>query len=85
VNEPLLRGDFQAAALNSRMAWFNPPKRWRLDARGPGLVVEPDGQTDFWERMHSTHPRTLPARRRDLRNLTMAAKKFRFVPRRRSE
>lgn len=48
MNEPLL--DFQAATLDTRLEWFNPPKRWRLDSRGPGLVVEPDGQTDFWQR-----------------------------------
>lgn len=49
MNEPLLREDFQGAALDSRLAWFNPPKRWRLGLPGPGLVVNPDGQTDFWQ------------------------------------
>lgn len=52
MSELFLHEDFRAAALDSRLAWFNPPKRWRLDARGPGLVVEPDGQTDFWQRTH---------------------------------
>jgi regulation of enolase protein 1 (concanavalin A-like superfamily) len=52
MSEPLLHEDFRAAALDSRLAWFNPPKHWRLEARGPGLVVEPDGQTDFWQRTH---------------------------------
>ena len=52
MSEPLLHEDFQAAALDARLEWFNPPKRWRLDSHGPGLVVEPDGQTDFWQRTH---------------------------------
>lgn len=52
MSEPLLHEDFRAATLDSRLAWFNPPKRWRLDSRGPGLVVEPDDQTDFWQRTH---------------------------------
>ena len=64
MSEPLLHEDFRAAVLDARLTWFNPPKRWRLDSRGPGLVVNPDDQTDFWQR-------TLPARRRDLRNLTL--------------
>jgi uncharacterized protein len=52
LNEPLPHEDFRAAGLDARLGWFNPPKRWRLGARGPGLVVEPDGQTDFWQRTH---------------------------------
>ena len=52
MNEPLLHEDFRGAALDARLAWFNPPKRWRLDVCGSGLVVEPDGQTDFWQRTH---------------------------------
>ena len=52
MNKLLLHEDFRAAAFDSRLEWFNPPKRWWLDARGPGLVIEPDGQTDFWQRTH---------------------------------
>ena len=52
MNQPLLHEDFRATALDARLGWLNPPKRWRLDARGSGLVVEPDGQTDFWQRTH---------------------------------
>jgi hypothetical protein len=37
--------------LNS-IKWFDPPKRWRLDSCGRGLVAEPDDQTDFWRRTH---------------------------------
>ena len=52
MNEPLLHDDLRAAALDARLVWFNPPKHWRLDSHGPGLVVELDGQTDFWPRTH---------------------------------
>jgi regulation of enolase protein 1 (concanavalin A-like superfamily) len=52
LNEALLHEAFRATALDARLAWFNPPQLWRLDSRGPRLVVEPDGQTDFWQRTH---------------------------------
>lgn len=52
MSEPMLHEDFRAAALDPRLEWLNPPKRWSLDPQGPGLVVEPDGQTDFWQRTH---------------------------------
>lgn len=52
MNSPLLHEDFRGLTLDGRLGWLNPPQRWRLDARGPRLVVEPDGQTDFWQRTH---------------------------------
>jgi len=52
MNELPLHQDFRAAALDARLEWFNPPERWQLDAHGPGLAIEPDGRTDFWQRTH---------------------------------
>jgi uncharacterized protein len=52
MNELLLHEESRTPALDARLGWFNPPKSWRLDARGPSLVVESDGQTDFWQQTH---------------------------------
>ncbi|MCB1125164.1 MAG: DUF1349 domain-containing protein [Verrucomicrobiae bacterium] len=52
MNELLLHEAFDGTTPDARLVWFNPPNRWRLDPGGSGLVVEPDGQTDFWRRTH---------------------------------
>jgi uncharacterized protein len=52
VNKFILHDDFRSAALDSRLVWFNPPQRWRLEPHLPALVIEPDGQTDFWQQTH---------------------------------
>lgn len=52
MNEPILHEMFRAPAIDSRLGWFNPPTHWRLDPELPALVIEPDGQTDFWQRTH---------------------------------
>lgn len=52
MNELPLHENFRAEALDARLKWFNPPKRWRLEAHGPGLVIEPESSTDFWQRTH---------------------------------
>jgi len=33
MNTRILHEDFRAAALDSRLAWFNPPRRCRLETR----------------------------------------------------
>lgn len=52
MSEPLLHEDFLGPTLDAQLDWFNPPKRWRLAAARPGLTIEPEGQTDFWQRTH---------------------------------
>jgi len=43
---------FASADLDPRLQWMNPPAGWRLDAPRGRLLVEPDGETDFWQRTH---------------------------------
>jgi regulation of enolase protein 1 (concanavalin A-like superfamily) len=52
VSDPILHEAFQAAAMDPRLEWFNPPQLWRVEPSLPGLVVQPRGQTDFWQRTH---------------------------------
>jgi regulation of enolase protein 1 (concanavalin A-like superfamily) len=52
MSESLLHEAFRTSAVDARLGWLNPPERWRLDGNGPGLIVEPDGDTDFWQRTH---------------------------------
>jgi regulation of enolase protein 1 (concanavalin A-like superfamily) len=43
---------FDQSQLDPRLAWFNPPARWRIDPALPALVIEPDAKTDFWQVTH---------------------------------
>lgn len=43
---------FERDTLHPLLQWFNPPASWRVDALRARLLVEPDGQTDFWQRTH---------------------------------
>jgi uncharacterized protein len=43
---------FASADLDPRLQWMNPPVVWRVDASRGRLLVEPDGETDFWQRTH---------------------------------
>jgi regulation of enolase protein 1 (concanavalin A-like superfamily) len=52
VNAPILDERFRSAVLDTRLQWLNPPQRWQADPALPALVVEPEGQTDFWQRTH---------------------------------
>ena len=52
MSAPILDEHFRHTPLDARLAWFNPPDRWRCEASPPGLVVEPHGQTDFWQQTH---------------------------------
>ncbi|MGH9614492.1 MAG: DUF1349 domain-containing protein [Bryobacteraceae bacterium] len=48
----LVHETFQGAHLHSRLKWLNPPPVWRVDPARPGLIVEPQAETDFWQRTH---------------------------------
>jgi regulation of enolase protein 1 (concanavalin A-like superfamily) len=52
MSEPTLQVDFKEAALDPRLKWLNPPKRWQAGPELPGLVVEPEAGTDFWQQTH---------------------------------
>jgi uncharacterized protein len=43
---------FTRSDLDPRLGWLNPPARWRVEPVPGRLVVEPDGETDFWRRTH---------------------------------
>jgi len=43
---------FDSALLDPRLEWMNPPSRWAVDVKESVLVVEPDTETDFWQRTH---------------------------------
>ena len=46
----VLLDGFSGSAIDSRLQWHCTPRRWHVaDSQ---LVVEPDGQTDFWQRTH---------------------------------
>ena len=48
----LLNETFDRDALDPRLTWLHPPSKWRLDRGRSRLVIEPDAQTDFWQRTH---------------------------------
>ncbi|HXU20746.1 MAG TPA: DUF1349 domain-containing protein [Verrucomicrobiae bacterium] len=48
----LVHETFQETRLHSRLQWLNPPPVWRIDPTLPALVVEPQAETDFWQRTH---------------------------------
>ena len=50
--EMIFQSNFDSTELNSRLQWMNPPSRWRVDVSESVLVVQPDAETDFWQRTH---------------------------------
>lgn len=46
----LLDERFTGPAIDGRLRWVNPPQRWHLHSGTLG--IEPDGETDFWQRTH---------------------------------
>ena len=45
----ILDEQFRKATPDSRLTWSDPPGHWQIDAEHVRLVVEPRGQTDFWQ------------------------------------
>jgi len=43
---------FRASTLDARLAWRCEPARWSLDTAAGHLRLEPDAETDFWQRTH---------------------------------
>ena len=50
MNEILLFETFDAAAFDPRLAWYCPPRAWRI--ANSCLVIEPDAKTDYWQKTH---------------------------------
>jgi len=50
--ELLLNETFNRDALDPRLTWLHSPSKWQLDRGRSRLVIEPDSQTDFWQRTH---------------------------------
>jgi len=48
--DELLNETFDGTELGSPLTWYCEPTRWRVAAGR--LVVEPDGETDYWQRTH---------------------------------
>ena len=47
-----LNETFTGASLDARLQWYCEPTRWRLDPTARVLLVEPEANTDFWQRTH---------------------------------
>jgi uncharacterized protein len=45
LNEP-----FDKTPFDKRLSWYCPPDTWWIN--NPGLVIEPQGKTDYWQRTH---------------------------------
>jgi uncharacterized protein len=43
---------FRNASVDPRLAWRCEPTRWSLDPSAGRLRLEPDAETDFWQRTH---------------------------------
>lgn len=43
---------FRTPTLDSRLSWRCEPARWSVDAGIGHLRLEPDAETDFWQRTH---------------------------------
>jgi regulation of enolase protein 1 (concanavalin A-like superfamily) len=48
----LLDEQFDTPALDSQLAWFNPPRTWAIDPTRSMLVIEPEAKTDYWQKTH---------------------------------
>ncbi|MBI4560306.1 MAG: DUF1349 domain-containing protein [Candidatus Hydrogenedentes bacterium] len=50
MSDVILHEDFAGHSIDSRLSWFNLPRRWEL--RDSRLVVEPHAKSDFWYKTH---------------------------------
>lgn len=51
-DETFLNETFDTESPDPLLSWLNPPRSWRVDASRSVLIVEPDSETDFWQRTH---------------------------------
>jgi hypothetical protein len=52
MNESCLDERFESAAMDPRLRWHCEPARWSVVPAKRCLRVEPDGDSDFWQRTH---------------------------------
>jgi uncharacterized protein len=52
MTRTLLNETFSNEALHPLLKWMNPPQVWRVEHSRSQLVLEPDGETDFWQQTH---------------------------------
>jgi regulation of enolase protein 1 (concanavalin A-like superfamily) len=52
MHNSFLNEVFDSGAMDSRLRWMRPPSSWRIDGSRSRLVIEPDPETDFWQRTH---------------------------------
>jgi regulation of enolase protein 1 (concanavalin A-like superfamily) len=50
MTQSLLLETFDRKEFDPSLRWFCEPERWRLE--NSCLIIEPDAQTDFWQRTH---------------------------------
>ncbi len=48
----LLNETFAGTSLDARLRWHCEPACWRVDPASHMLLVEPEANTDFWQRTH---------------------------------
>lgn len=52
MTDQFLHERFDSAVIDPRLRWHCEPARWSVVAAGRCLTVEPDGNTDFWQRTY---------------------------------
>lgn len=55
MSELLLCEEFGGPDIDAGLRWFCPPAKWSVDADRSVLVVEPDAESDFWQKPHTNH------------------------------
>lgn len=48
----MIHESFQGPGHHAGLQWHSEPSAWRVDTARACLVVEPDAETDFWQRTH---------------------------------
>lgn len=46
----MLEENFDSPAMDARLRWRNPPRKWWIDTAASRLIIEPDARTDFWRK-----------------------------------
>lgn len=48
----VLSEEFNNNEISKKLAWFSPPKEWKLNYEGSSIIIKTDRQTDFWQKTH---------------------------------
>lgn len=52
MHNSFLNEGFDREAMDARLQWMNPPSSWRVDGARSRVVIEPNPETDFWQKTH---------------------------------